>query len=341
MNPPVRLAALVVCVALSSTSTAFGKGKKAKKPGPKHKAAATAPKGASAGGPARHHARFAGNGTGGDSPKPAAGSGPELLLTFDDGPALDKTPKVLELLDKHGWKAVFFVCGRMLQGKGPAIEKSRELLREMVRRGHAVGNHTINHMFLCGKAGIAKVAEEIEGNGKLIAAALGEPPYLFRTPYGAHCAALDKALADLAVRPIGWDIDPQDWRLKNADKIEATVKAALRKLDGRAILLLHDVQAATILALPKIFDFIDEENARRTKAGEPPIKVISYDYLLEERRPKMPLVDALGTFVYSVVEPVWHEVGRYVELPALPAAPAPAAAPAAPPGRDGGAAPGP
>src|ERR1700729_1712414 len=108
-----------------------------------------APHAARAGLP-RHHDRFVGNGTGGDSPK-VEGGGPELLLTFDDGPALDKTPKVLDLLDKHGYKAVFFVCGVHLQGTGGAAEKSRALLREVIRRGQMVGNHTIHHLFLCNK----------------------------------------------------------------------------------------------------------------------------------------------------------------------------------------------
>ncbi len=331
-SAPVRASALVVCIALLPASAALGKAHNKAHGGGKHPAGKRgAAPGAAATAPPRHHARFIGGGTGGDSPKPDGG-GPELLLTFDDGPSLDKTPQVLELLDKHGWKAVFFVCGRTLQGKGASVEKSRELLREMVRRGHAVGNHTINHLFLCGKSGAARAVDEIESNGKLIAAALGEPPYLFRTPYGAHCASLDKTLADLGVRPIGWDIDPQDWRLKNAPKIEATVKASLRKLDGRAILLLHDVQAATLVALPKIFDFIDEENARRVKLGQAPIKVIGYDYLLEGRRPKTPLADALASLLLSGLTPLWKELGRYLEVPPLPVvAPADGGAQLAPP----------
>ena len=285
---------------------------------------------AATGGPARHHQRFEGGGTGGDSPKPEGegSASPELLLTFDDGPALDKTPKVLDLLDQHGYKAVFFVCGVHFSGKGPAQEKSRALLREIVKRGHLVGNHTIHHLFLCGKAGAAKAVEEIEGNGKLIEEAIGEKPYLFRTPFGAHCNSLTETLSSIGVRPIGWDIDPQDWRLKNAPKIEAVVKASLRNLTGRSILLLHDVQAATIVALPKILDFIDIENERRQKAGIPIIKVISYDYLLEGKKPKTPLADALGLALLDAVRPLLEAIQERV-APALPAAPPPAAPPPA------------
>jgi peptidoglycan/xylan/chitin deacetylase (PgdA/CDA1 family) len=275
----------------------------------------------------RHHERFEGGGTGGDSPKPESG-GPELLLTFDDGPALANTPKVLDLLDQHGYKAVFFVCGNHFIGKSPSAEKARELLREIVRRGHAVGNHTIHHLFLCSKTGAEKAVEEIEGNGKLIAEALGEPPYLFRTPYGAHCPTLTETLRRIGVRPIGWDIDPQDWRLKNAPKIEASVKAALRNLTGRAILLLHDVQPATIVALPKILDFIDQENERRTKVAQAPIKVISYDYLLAakpappaKKAPGEEALLAVAQRAGEMVAPIARWMGVSLPAPAPPAPP--------------------
>jgi peptidoglycan/xylan/chitin deacetylase (PgdA/CDA1 family) len=227
-------------------------------------------------------------------PAPAKDAPPEVLFTFDDGPAIDKTPKILDTLDQHGIKAVFFVLGNHLQGNSAAAEKSRELVREELRRGHAVGNHTIHHYFLCGHFYIKQAWQEIEGNAKLIEDTLGQRPDLFRTPYGAHCKALSAVLDGLGIKPIGWDIDPQDWRLKNAPKIEAYVEKHLATLHGRAILLMHDVQAATVVALPHILDWLDQENARRTAAGQPPIKVINYAYLLPERKLVPPFLDALA-----------------------------------------------
>ena len=152
---------------------------------------------------------------------------PEILLTFDDGPAIDKTPKVLDPLDQHGIKAVFFVLGNHFQGTSAVAEKSRELVREELRRGHAVGNHTIHHYFLCGHFYIKQAWQEIEGNAKLIEDAIGQRPDLFRTPYGAHCKQLSTVLDGLGIKPIGWDIDPQDWRLRDAPKIEAYIEKHL------------------------------------------------------------------------------------------------------------------
>jgi peptidoglycan/xylan/chitin deacetylase (PgdA/CDA1 family) len=227
---------------------------------------------------------------------------PEILLTFDDGPAVGKTPKILDILDARGIKAVFFVVGRRLEGHSVKAEESRALIREELRRGHAVGNHTIHHYFLCGRTYAKQATTEIEGNAQLIQDATGVRPDLFRTPYGAHCRPLRLLLAGLGITPIGWNIDPQDWKLRNAPKIEAYVEKHLAKLHGRAIVLFHDIQAATVTALPHILDWIDQENTRRVATGKPPIKILNYLYLLPERRLVPPLLDALGRVLVRLTD---------------------------------------
>ena len=226
-------------------------------------------------------------------------------MTFDDGPAVDKTPKILDVLDQHQIKAVFFINGWHLQGKSAVAEKSRELLREELRRGHAVGNHTIHHYFLCGHYYIKQAYQEIEGNAALIQDAIGQRPDLFRTPYGAHCPTLNALLSGYGIKPIGWDIDPQDWKVKNAPKIEAYIERALSRLQsGRKIVLFHDIQAATVIALPHILDWLDQENARRVQAHERPIKIINYAYLLPQRKLVPPFLDALGRVLVTLANRV-------------------------------------
>jgi peptidoglycan-N-acetylglucosamine deacetylase len=248
---------------------------------------------------------------------------PEVLFTFDDGPAIGKTQKVLDLLDQHGIKAVFFVNGWHLQGNGATAEKSRELLREVQRRGHAIGNHTIHHYFLCGHTYIKQAWQEIEGNAKLIEEAIGVRPDLFRTPYGAHCKGLSTVMAGLGIKNTGWDIDPQDWKLRNAPKIEAFVEKRLATLQGRQILLLHDIHQETVDALPHILDWIDQENARRAAGGGlPPIKVINYAYLMPERKLLPPFLDALGRVLVDLANmpslspvPLWPGHGPPLAWP--------------------------
>lgn len=62
-----------------------------------------------------------------------------VFLTFDDGPIPEVTPWLLELLDKYGVKATFFVVG-------DNVRKYPYLLEEIIRRGHRVGNHSFNHI---------------------------------------------------------------------------------------------------------------------------------------------------------------------------------------------------
>jgi peptidoglycan/xylan/chitin deacetylase (PgdA/CDA1 family) len=225
---------------------------------------------------------------------PAPSGPPEVLFTFDDGPNLERTPKVLDVLDKHHIKAIFFVNGWHFQGTSPEAEKSRALLREIVRRGHAVGNHTVHHYFLCGKLGKKVAAQEIELNADLIEKAIGMRPELFRTPYGSKCAALSQTLASVGVTPIGWDIDPQDWRVKNTQIVRDYVIRSLRNLHGRAIVLFHDVHEDTVRALPQVLDWLDGENAARTRRGETPVKILDYAYLLPPHPSFPPLLEGIG-----------------------------------------------
>ncbi|HEY7957080.1 MAG TPA: polysaccharide deacetylase family protein [Polyangia bacterium] len=243
-------------------------------------------------------------------PRPRPSGPPELLFTFDDGPAVGKTPKILDALQAHHIHAVFFVNGRHLLGSTKVADESRALLREEIARGNAVGNHTIHHYFLCGHAYSKLAPEEIEGNAALIQQATGMRPDLFRTPYGSHCRSIKALLASLGIHPIGWDIDPQDWRLRNPAKIEAYVESHLRHLQGRNILLMHDIQGATVVALPRILDWIDQENAARIKSGRVPIKIIDYSYLLPRHELVPPLLDALGRVLIRAAAraadgPIW------------------------------------
>jgi peptidoglycan/xylan/chitin deacetylase (PgdA/CDA1 family) len=235
------------------------------------------------------------------APRPAPSGPPEILFTFDDGPSLERTPRVLKALDDHHVKAVFFVNGMRFQGNSPVAEKSRALLRDVVARGHAVGNHTVHHYFLCGKRGARVAADEIEENARLIEAAIGTRPELYRTPYGAHCKQLDVTLEKLGIKHTGWDIDPQDWKVQNTARVRDYIISHLKHLRGRAIVLMHDIHEDTVEALPQVLDWLDKENAARTARGEQPVRIIDYAYLLPPRPPLPPIVDSIGRVLIDQV----------------------------------------
>src|SRR5262249_34289526 len=177
----------------------------------------------------------------------------EVVFTFDDGPHLKLTPKVLAELDKHKIKAIFFVNGWHFDKD----ERARAVLRDEVARGHYVGNHTYSHRVLCKQINLAPV--EIDKNGDLIEQSLGYRPTLLRTPYGQHCAPLMKIVKARGYDQIAWDIDAQEWKPgSKGDKVARFIIDRLAHAHGRQIVLMHDTHAVTLEALPKILEWLGQ-----------------------------------------------------------------------------------
>jgi peptidoglycan-N-acetylglucosamine deacetylase len=206
----------------------------------------------------------------------------EIILTFDDGPDLETTPQVLDLLDRHHIKAIFFISGGSLVGERAADRARRQLVRTLVEHGHLVGNHSISHHDMCLEP--QHIDREIDGNEEFVTSTAGLRPVLFRSPYGARCRALDDALSARGLINVGWNVDPQEWRGEvSPTEIADRVIAQLRALQGRGILLLHDTKRATVAALPRILDFIDEARGWTGKGQSArPITPIDYSVFLPE-----------------------------------------------------------
>lgn len=199
---------------------------------------------------------------------------PEVLFTFDDGPHLQNTPKVLGELAEHGIKAIFFVNGWHFD-RDP---RARALLKQELDQGHYVGNHTYSHRILCKH--LKDAPTEIDRNEDLLEQVLGFRPTLLRTPYGQHCRKLREIVDQRGYRQIGWDIDPQEWRGgKKADQVARFIITRLSRLRGRAIVLMHDTHSATVQALPKVLDWL---------AKHPEIKVVDWHVLLGAHAPGAP-----------------------------------------------------
>jgi chitooligosaccharide deacetylase len=232
----------------------------------------------------------------------------QVLLSFDDGPDLTGTAQVLDILDRHRVKAVFFVNGRYLLGSHPIDFARRELVRRLATHGHLVANHTLTHRNLCREPGT--VAEEIDTNSEIIAYATGLRPLLFRSPYGARCRSLDQALRERDLLQVGWSIDPQEWRRDDTEAVFKYVISRLARLTGPATLLLHDTHPATAHALPRILDWIDQENARVAREGGIPLEVVDYSVFFPPERK--------GSVPPTSLEPLVAGLGR--TLSAVPAA---------------------
>jgi peptidoglycan/xylan/chitin deacetylase (PgdA/CDA1 family) len=133
----------------------------------------------------------------------------KLALTFDDGPNPSITPKLLDLLDRYGAKATFFLIGRY-------VRECPELVKETVARGHEVGNHTELHPNLLW-LNPTKVRVEIRLCHDAIRGAIGTSPKWFRPPYGMRNPWVIPTARELGYRTVMWTLIPGDWREKPAE----------------------------------------------------------------------------------------------------------------------------
>ncbi len=218
-------------------------------------------------------------------PRPAAGgtqSGdPEILFTFDDGPHEKWTDVILGALAAHRVQAIFFWVGHRVEGGRRGIERRRALVERAVREGHLIGNHTVNHEHLCHHD--IDAAVEIDHNLGLYQTLTALPVVLFRAPYGDRCRKLEALLGDRGLAHLHWDIDPREYNGLTAEGTAQLVIGKIKRLRGRAVILMHDTHGVGARALPQILDWIVQENARRVRAGDRPIRILSGSDLVVER----------------------------------------------------------
>ncbi|HEX7812594.1 MAG TPA: polysaccharide deacetylase family protein [Burkholderiales bacterium] len=162
-------------------------------------------------------------------PEAAARRG-EIALTFDDGPDPEITPQVLELLDRYQAKASFFCVGRR-------IAAHPDIVREIVRRGHSVENHSHRHSGFFGFLGLRSLRGEITAAQTVITAVTGRSPAFFRSPMGIRNPFLDPVMAKLGLTYISWTRRGFDTVAKNP---QAVLRRLTRDLAAGDILLLHD-----------------------------------------------------------------------------------------------------
>lgn len=164
-------------------------------------------------------------------------TGSEVILTFDDGPDPVLTPRILDTLQKHGIKAIFFVIGRKAQ-------EHPEILQRIISDGHTIGNHTQNHSLFFAMLHSKKVAMEIDTFTQHIEPLVSDKITIFRPPIGYTNPKIARALRKRNFKIVAWSVRSYD-SFKNT---ESLMKRLLKTKPG-SIVLLHDnlVQTAEIL----------------------------------------------------------------------------------------------
>ena len=171
----------------------------------------------------------------------------EIALTIDDGPDPLVTPQVLDMLDRYAIQATFFCVGEK-------AARYPDLCREIVRRGHAVENHSQGHCHRFSLTGPRGLMRELQAAQDTLTAICGQRPLFFRAPAGIRNPFLDPVLARLDLRLASWSARGFDTRVGDAGRVRNRL---LRGLRAGAILLLHDGHAArTAAGVPVILEVL-------------------------------------------------------------------------------------
>ncbi|MGC4037417.1 MAG: glycosyltransferase [Chitinophagaceae bacterium] len=197
----------------------------------------------------------------------------QVVLTFDDGPDPEYTPRILDILEKEKVPAAFFVVGVNAEDHLP-------ILKRIYREGFEIGNHSFTHPNMATVSN-SRAETEMEATRLLIESATGRSTVLFRAPYNADAEPTTLVELKPVARgktdhyyTVGESIDPEDWDTEdssftmNADTIYNRVVREYEKSpagDKKGIILLHDAggdREATVQALPRIIKYFKSKNIK-------------------------------------------------------------------------------
>jgi peptidoglycan/xylan/chitin deacetylase (PgdA/CDA1 family) len=172
----------------------------------------------------------------------------EVVLTFDDGPWLGHTPAVLKALADQCLKATFFAIGKH-------STFYPDILKQVIAAGHTVGSHTWSHADLLAvvkKSGPDAAVEEIEKGASAVHMMAGAPiaPF-FRFPDLRHPPEMVTYLGERNIAIFSADVDSWDFKIKKPEELTRSLMAKIQKA-GKGIILMHDFQKVTSIALPQI-----------------------------------------------------------------------------------------
>ena len=168
-----------------------------------------------------------------------------ILFSFDDGPDRHITPKLLDQLDQYGIRALFFLTAMRIRGDTRRSREQAEIAREIVRRGHVIGNHSVDHPQMP-TLGNPDVRYQIETSTRIFERVLGARPWLFRPPGGARSERVDRMIEERGYTIAMWNLGTGDTQVRDAQGVFGTWKRVLSRLEREegnrgGIVLLHDI----------------------------------------------------------------------------------------------------
>lgn len=163
-----------------------------------------------------------------------------IALSFDAAWGAEDFPKIMDILDKHKVKVTFFMTGGW-------VDDNPDCVKELVKRGHDLGNHSQHHYDMTTISQSEQEKELMDVHNK-VKELTGYEMFLFRPPYGAYDNAVIKTAYRLKYYPIQWSVDSLDWKDYGVDSIISTV-CNHKALGPGAIILCHNGAKYTAEAL--------------------------------------------------------------------------------------------
>lgn len=173
----------------------------------------------------------------------------EIAISFDDGPAKNYTPEILQILNSEKVKATFFCIGNRIAG-------NENILRLIRDEGHIIGNHSYSHHFWFDMYSAKKMQADLKQMDAAMQSVTGLKPKLFRPPYGVTNPNVKKAIIHGGYIPVGWSVRSMDTVIKDENKLLNKINAGIKP---GAVFLFHDSSKTTLTVLP---EFIREVKKR-------------------------------------------------------------------------------
>lgn len=177
-----------------------------------------------------------------------------VLLTFDDGPKDEETLKpLLDTLDKHKAKAIFFVNGYRVKARP-------ELLKEIDDRGQVIGNHSWDHIEL-GKEKADKIQEQIGKVQDIVKEVTGKTPVFFRPPFASSNDAVRQVAKDNGLLFMTWSNGSLDWNMNKVapeKRPQAVIDNVMEQLHEGSNILMHEL-AWTAEALDDLLTQLEQK----------------------------------------------------------------------------------
>lgn len=154
----------------------------------------------------------------------------QAALTFDVDQSSKKLQTILNILEKYGVKASFFVTGAW-------ADRYPEDVKRICAAGHDIGNHSQSHEDMAAM-GKRQIQQEIQAVHETVFHLTGKEMSLFRAPYGSYSGPLAQTVRMSGYMPVKWSIDSKDWKNYGIESIVDAVAGA--DMENGSIILLHN-----------------------------------------------------------------------------------------------------